>query len=228
MEPDALLLKKRLIEAAIDLWINHPDRFTVRYIAEAAEVDQETFFSVFNSKQQVLPAFYDLCVEQYEVLVTQIEGYEAFTLEERLATFIFILFDGLEEQKEFVDTTFDAYIVRDEQSTRFKQKVTQVFANVLESDDVPVTNRFVTGWALLHEFLTARFIDLVVFWMADDSPDREKTTAYIDKLVGFFAECATFKGLERGVDLVRYMASADIIDVRWVPFVGKYLHQNEG
>lgn len=227
MESDPLLLKKRIVEAAIDLSINAPERFTVKYIVEAAEVDEATFYSVFNSKHQVLPAFYNLCVEQYEALVTQIEGYEAFTLEERLATFIYILFDALEEQKEFVDATFDAYIVREEQATRFQTRITRIFADLLESDDVPVTNRVFTDWAFLHEFLTARYIGLVEFWITDESPSREKTTAYVDKLVGFFAECVTFKGVERGVDLVRYMAGADIINVRWVPVLGKYLHQNE-
>lgn len=227
MESDAFLLKKRLIEAAIDLSINQPERFTVKYIAEAAEVDEAMFYEVFNSKHQVLPAFYDLCIEQYERLVQEIEGYEAFTLEERLGTFIYVLFDSLEEQKEFVDATFERYIVWEEQTTGFRQQVTRIFASLLENDDVPVTNRVFTDWSWMHDFLTARYVALVQFWITDDSPDREKTTAFVDKLVGFFAECVTFKGVERGVDLLRYMAGAEIINVRWVPFLGKYLHHEE-
>ena len=46
--------------------------------------------------------------------------------------------------------------------------------------------------------------------------------ALTDKLVAFFAELATFRGIERGVDLAKYLVNVGIINVENIPFVGQW------
>ena len=226
MDNDVLLLKKRIIEAAINLYLNDSDRFTVDDVAEAAEVTKETFYEHFDSLSFVLPAFYVLCLAEYRTVRAAIGGYESFTLEERLSTFIYVMFDFLEEQQAFVAQTFEEYVM-DDHTARFRKEVKALFRELLDTDDVPTTNRFFTDRDLLHGFLTNQYLLLVSYWIKDESPQREKTVALADKLVAFFAELATFRGIERGVDLVKYLVNIDLIDLDNIPFVGRWFEREE-
>ncbi len=227
MDNDVLLLKKRIIEAAIDYYLNDPDRFTVEDVAEAADVTKEEFYQHFDSFAAVLPEFYVLCLAEYRTVRGAIDGYEGFTLEERLATFVFVMFDFLEEQEAFVKRTFEEYVVEDCGTSRFRKEVKALFRELLDTDDVPTTNRFFTNKALLHGFLTNQYIFLVSYWINDESAQREKTVALADKLVAFFAELATFRGIERGVDLAKYLVNVGIINVENIPFVGQWFESEE-
>ena len=225
METDALLLKKRIIEAAIDFYLNDPDRFTVEDVVEAVGITKETFYQHFDRFADVLPAFYVLCLAEYRTLRAALDGYERFTLEERLSTFIFVMFDFLEEQEAFVRRTFDEYVVRDCGTSRFRKEVKAVFRELLDTDAVPAANRFFTDQSLLHAFLARQYVFLVSYWLDDESPQREKTVALTDKLVAFFAELATFRGIERGVDLAKYLVNVGLLNVENIPFVGHWFER---
>lgn len=227
MDNDVLLLKKRIIEAAVDLYLNDPDRFTVDDVVAAAESTKDEFYEHFDRFADVLPAFYVLCLAEYRRARTAIDGYESFTLEERLATFIFVMFDFLEEQQAFVARTFEEYIVKDCGTSRFRKEVKALFRELLDTDDVPTANRFFTNQSLLHAFLTSQYLFLVSYWINDESPQCEKTVALTDKLVAFFAELATFRGIERGVDLAKYLVNVGLINIENIPFVGQWFENDE-
>ena len=227
MDNDALLLKKRIIEAAIDFYLNDPNRFTVEDVVEAAEITKDAFYEHFDSFSDVLREFYVLCLAEYRTVRAAIDGYETFTLEERLSTFVFVMFDFLDEQQAFVARTFEEYILQDCGAARFRKEVKALFRELLDTDDVPTANRFFTSQALLHAFLTSQYFFLVSYWLDDESPQREKTVALTDKLVAFFAELATFRGIERGVDLAKYLVNVGLINVENIPFVGHWFEREE-
>ena len=207
MNPDVLLLRKRIIEAALDAYLNVPERFTVEDVIEAAGVTKAEFYAQFDSLLFVPPAFYSLCLAQYRAVRATLDGYDAFTLEERLATFIFLMFDFLEEQEAFVKQTFRPYLLEHRAALRFRDDLQQTVATLLDADDIPSVNRFVTEAAWLHAALARAYLELVHFWLEDDSPQRQKTVALTDKVVAFFVELATFRGIERGVDLAKYLVN---------------------
>ena len=207
MNPDDLLLRKRIVEAALDADLYAPERFTVEDIVEAAGVTKETFYAQFDSLLFVPPSFYRLCLAQYRAVRATIDGYDAFSLEERLATFLFLMFDFLEEQEAFVQQTFRPFVLEQRTATGFREALQKTFAEILDTDDVPPVNRLATDAAWLHAALARAYLALVDFWLDDESPQREKTVALTDKLVAFFAELATFRGIERGVDLAKYLVN---------------------
>ena len=224
MDEDALALKQRIIAAAIDLYLDFPEPFSVEQIVEAAGVSTEEFYSLFEDEDAPLPAFYDLCLEQYTLLRDSIDGYEAFTLEERISTFVYIMFDLFEEQKMFVKMTFEEYVGWGGAARGFRAAVADEFGTLLDGDDVPVENRFVIGRPFFYDLLAGRYFALVRFWLDDETEQQEKSVALSDKLIGFFAELATFRGIERGVDLAKYMVEVGIL---WVPFADAWLKPEE-
>ncbi len=224
MDQDAVLLKKRIVEAAIILSRTDPDRFTVEDVVEAADTTKDEFYTLFDSFAHVLPAFYPLCIDQYRLVCEAIEGYDAFSLEERLSTFIFVLFDFLEEQFDFVTETFDDDVVHYGTGSPFRKELNALFRELLDTEDVPPVNRFFTDQKLLHTFLTHQYLFLVSYWLKDESPQREKTVALADKLVAFLVELVTFRGIERGVDLAKYLVNVGIIEIDKIPFVGTWFN----
>ena len=55
-------------------------------------------------------------------------------------------------------------------------------------------------------------------WLKDRSSDRERSTALVDRLIAFFAELVSNRGIERGLDIIRYAVEAGYLP-RW-PFAG--------
>lgn len=224
MDPD-LLQQKAIVAAAIELYLDDPGQLTAPAIAAAAGVDRADVYRYVDSSLFVLPAFYDLCIPQYRAICAAIDGYETFSLTERLATFIFVLFDVLEEQRAFVERTFEPYIVEQRMPSSFRQDVAAVFAEILDIDAIPPTNRLATDWPPLHRVLTEAYLRLVLFWLDDTSSQREQTMALVDKLVAFFVELATFQGIERGADLLKYLINIGLIDLDRIPFARRWFDE---
>ncbi|RMH67726.1 MAG: hypothetical protein D6685_03165 [Bacteroidetes bacterium] len=220
-----LLQHKTLVAAAIELYLDDPGQLTVPAIAETASVTPDVVYRYVDSSLFILPAFYDLCIPQYQAIRHAIEGYETFSLAERLATFIFVLFDLLEEQRAFVERTFEPYIIEQRMPSSFRDDVAASFAEILDTDAIPPTNRLATDWPPLHQALAHAYLRLVRFWLNDPSPQQKQTVALVDKLVAFFEELALFRGIERGVDLLKYLVNIGLIDLDRLPFTRRWFDE---
>lgn len=185
-----------------------------------AGVDDATFYAHFDAPEALFPAVYDLAVDQYHLLSTATEGYEDFTVEERLASFYYILLDALAEHRGFVQQTFDSRV---RYNSSFRSEVRAALRTILTDDRIPQPNRLVTGFWPVHEVLTEVTFALIRHWISDESADQAATTALIDRLVAFVAELVTFGGVSRGVDLAWHIVRNDALGLRRLPLVGRFL-----
>ena len=185
-----------------------------------AGVDKATFSAHFDAPEALFPAVYDLAVDQYHLLSAATEGYDDFTVEERLASFYYILLDALAEHRAFVQETFDSRVRYD---SSFRSEVRAALRTILTDDRIPQPNRLVTGFWPVHEVLTEVTFALIRHWISDESTDQAATTALIDRLVAFVAELVTFGGVSRGVDLAWHIVRNDALGLRRLPLVGRFL-----
>lgn len=218
MTPDAFAEQRQLVAAAVALVQAGETPLTRAAIVELSGQDADAFDRHFDDPGDALTAFYDLLVPQYRFLTAKTKGFDAFTLEEKLAAFHYILLDGLAEQRAFVQATFGTAMRR---HSSLRADVRAALRELLTSADVPNTNQLVTGRWPVHEVMTEVTFALVRFWLQDESPEQEATTALVDKLVAFIAELVTFGGVQRGVDLAWYLAQIDPLGLQRLPFIGR-------
>jgi AcrR family transcriptional regulator len=189
-------------------------------VCAGAGVEEATFSAHFDAPEALFPAVYDLAVDQYHLLSAATEGYDDFTVEERLASFYYILLDALAEHRAFVQETFDSRVRYD---SSFRSEVRAALRTILTDDRIPQPNRLVTGFWPVHEVLTEVTFALIRHWISDESADQAATTALIDRLVAFVAELVTFGGVSRGVDLAWHIVRNDALGLRRLPLVGRFL-----
>lgn len=216
-DPDQFAEKKHLIEAAIAVYHDDPSALTTQAICDVARTDRLTFASYFDEPEDALCAFYRIVFDQYHLLRLSTEGHDQFSFEERLATFLYILIDALSEQRAFVQATFDTSIRRE---AAFREQIRTELQRLLREDTIPTTNRFITRQGPVVTLFTEAVLRILRFWLHDDSPQQQATTALIDKLVGFTADLVTFRGVQRGADLAWYATKVDVLGLSRLPVLG--------
>jgi AcrR family transcriptional regulator len=224
VDPDTFAEKKQLVDAAIALSQEDPDRLTVANVCATAQLDEATFHTHFEDPGDLRPAFYDLVVPQYHLIRDATTGYEDFSFEERLASFVYILLDTLGEHRAFVQQTFD-HRIRYQSSLR--RDVRAALRDLFAADDVPDTTQLVTGWWPAHEVMTTVTFSVVRFWIDDDTDEQQATTALVDKLVAFTAELVTFRGVQRGTDLAWYLYQNDVLGLGRLPLIGGWFRKGD-
>ena len=215
-DPDQFAEKKRLIEAAIAVYRDTPESVTTQAICDVARMDRLTFAAYFDEPEDALRGFYRIIFTQYHLLRLSTEGYERFTFEERLATFLYILIDALGEQRAFVQDTFDSPLRR---SADVRSQICTELQRLVSNETVPDSNQYVAKQPVVLSLCTEAVMRIIRFWIHDGSPQQQATTALIDKLVGFTADVVTFRGVERGADLAWYAAKVDVLGLRHLPVV---------
>jgi len=219
VDPDTFTEQKPLADAAVAVFQSDDLPLTREAIIARSGLDAATFDRHFDTPDDALTAFYDLLVPQYRLIAASTEGFDTFSLEERLGAFHYILLDGLGEQRAFVQATFDTAVRR---RSSFRADVRAVHRTLFTSADVPNTNQLVTGLWPVHAVMTEITFALLRQWTGDDSPDQQTTTALVDKLVAFVAELVTFGGVQRGVDLAWYVVQADLLGLKRLPLIGRW------
>ncbi|MFP4228306.1 MAG: hypothetical protein ACLFTE_05705 [Salinivenus sp.] len=190
-------------------------------LANRAGLDRSVVEAHVENPDALLPAYYDLVVDQYRLLADATIDYEDFTFEERLASFFYILLDALGEQRAFVQDTFDTWVRR---RSSFRAEVRAELHGLLTDDDVvPAPNQLVTGLWPVQEVLTQVTVAVVRHWIADETDDQAATTALVDKLVSFVAELVTFGGVSSGLDLAKHLVQHDSLGLGRLPLIGRWV-----
>lgn len=207
-------LKQRIVEAAIDLYLHDHSQFTVQHICEAAGVSRSQFYRIFGSKERALAQFYPLCVVRYREIVAMMDDHAGMTLAEKLANFIYIMFDFFQEQREFVAQTFEEMRRRKGWRQKFEAEIRQTLREILESDErVAMLQRTFLLNSITYDLLVGEYLSLVRFWLEDDSENYAKTMAYTDKLVNFLSEVLEISVVDRGFDLAKFIVQNNLENI---------------
>ncbi|MEX0779088.1 MAG: hypothetical protein WD491_00040 [Balneolales bacterium] len=215
---EELQKRQRIIDSALDLYVNDPAKFTLKGIARKARLKEAEIFSFFPNKTAILKGFYSGVVPGYKEMIKEIEGFEQYDLSEKLSNFVFSSLDLLQEQRDFVEKTFDDFIARSPQKSEFQQHVEQLIEEFVSEDrSIAGSNQYLLN-SFTYNILSNEYLKLIKFWIKDESAGSEKTMVLTDKLTAFLNEVLYSAVLDKGFDLGRFLVSNQII-YPGIPFI---------
>ena len=217
--------KQRIVKAAMEIFVESPDSFTMKGISKKARVKEAEIYSFFPNKSAILKHYYVTIVPAYQGMIREIEGYKEYDLSEKLSNFVFSSLDMMQEQRDFVEKTFDELVFRASPKSGFQEHVEALVGEFMEDDPrISASNQYLLNTVAFH-LITREYFYLVKFWMKDDSTGSEKTMALTDKLTALLSEVLYSGVLDKGIDLGRFLISNRVINPKlpfWDTFVERF------
>lgn len=201
MEKEVLQMRQHLVQIAVELYLEAPQLCTVQQVAQHAGIELLEVHKLFRSQKAMLKYFYFLCGLRYQAMIAAIDGFEEFDLKEKFSNFGYVLFDLLNEQRAFVDATFEELILHSPAKTLFQRQVEEIFVAFLASESLlPGLVK-----ASLPALLSRQYLRLIHYWLHDESDEAEETLALVDRVIGFGTEALQSRMWFTGAELLRYL-----------------------
>lgn len=207
MDPEQIETRLAIAEAAVDLYIRQNGSFTVKEIAHELDMTVADIFNHFPDKRSILRFFYAGLVLRYRLMVDEIEDFDSYMLGEKLSNFAYACFDILAERKPFVDATFTKLIVRSRTKTVYEQEIEALLKEYVENDSLVSPTSAALSGRFFYSFMRRQYLELIRFWLNDQSEDYELTMELTDKLTGFVQEMMYSAVIDKGLDLARFFGS---------------------
>jgi hypothetical protein len=210
----------RAMDAAADFFVESGRAPSFEELGGLTGIDQAELHSEFGTVDGPLLQYYAGLVVRCEEAVAELQPPG---VEERVGAFCFVMLDLLEERSAFTHATFSG--LAGQLGSPFRVSVGSALGRLLDSDDVPAVNSAVLIASPVRFVTVEVFLRLLNSWLQDDSEDRERSTALLDKTVRFYGEIASNQTVNKGVDVVRYAVEADYLPR--IPFLSDWLFGEE-
>ncbi|MDZ7683081.1 MAG: hypothetical protein U5J63_15590 [Fodinibius sp.] len=199
-------MKLTLADAATDAYIKGDNRsFTIKEVARAADIDPAEVFNYFPNKDTILQFYYAGLIVQYEMMVDEIDDFDSYTLSEKFSNFAYASFDMLDEKQEFVAATFEDLILHSYGKTDFEKEIERLIGDFLGDDPRIGMGSSLVLNSYFYTFLRWQYLELVRFWLNDESEDKELTMELVDKLTNFLQELMYNAIVDKGFDLGKFL-----------------------
>jgi AcrR family transcriptional regulator len=158
---------------------------TMKAIAKAANIGEATIYNYFPTKEAILFAYYEhqlqICAERLK----SIQGFNKFTLQEQLQTFLETSLELFLPDREFVQESFKTIFYslfqqyKQLQAIRnhFFKIVNDMFAAAVEVGEIPEQ----AFQEMLFQFVWDYYIGIIIYWLNDTSEQFNNTSLLIDK-----------------------------------------------
>ncbi len=177
--------RRTLIRTAVDLITEKGyDAATMKQIAREAGIGDATIYKYFPSKEKILLAYYELCIEITLEIAQETPGWEEFTLQEKLQRLVDSLLELLLGDREFVAITRDIFgkspllMMRDNMPGQqtLKQAIVGFLDEAEQRGDIsPCDFKNLIG-GLFGDYLFA----VIAYWLKDESEEFSNTTQLVD------------------------------------------------
>lgn len=213
----------RIIHALEDL---HGRDLNVRTLCTAAKCSETEFLARFSSVDDVYRACFANYARHAADMANNLPEWAIMPVEERLASFVFILLDVLAEHEELVSNTYDKFASGyfSEFQTILRSQVT----SFLESADVSGVNKTILDNGPVRVAVADSVVRLIRLWIEDDSSEKDRSIALIDRTVSWWADIFSNPIPETTVSLIRYAVEAGYIPVKSIPFVSQWFEDDPG
>lgn len=218
METNEQSLARKIIDAALEIYIESPELFTLRKIAAKADCSVADITRIFPGKQNVLRGFYNQIPSRFKEAASEIPEYESLTLGEKFANYVYTSFDIIQEHRDFVEKTFEEMVLPNPRSP-WHIASREILREFVENDPrIPTVNLMLVR-DFTYNIWVHEYFQLIKFWLSDDSDGSERTIALVDKISALLTEAAYSGILDKGFDLAKYVFANDIWKHRVPSFV---------
>lgn len=177
--------RRHVLRTAVDLISEHGyEATTMKQIARAAGIGDATIYKYFPSKEKLLLAYYELCIEIMLEVTLETPGLEQFNLQERLQRLVDALLELLLADREFV--AISKAVVGKSPLLMLREQMPAQQALKLQ------VLRFIEEAELKQEIATCDFkgvisglfsdylFAVIVYWLRDESEEFSDTTQLVD------------------------------------------------
>jgi hypothetical protein len=92
---------------------------------------------------------------------------------------------------------------------------------------VPGINYVVVDTDVTRFVIAESIVQMIGTWLKDESSDRARATALIDRVLALLSEIMTNRVPERAVDLVRYAVEAGYLPLDRLPLIGDMFERDQ-
>ncbi|MGM0546370.1 MAG: hypothetical protein ACQEST_06570 [Bacteroidota bacterium] len=218
-DPETFETKFTISDIATDLYIQNDGDFFIKDIARQMDITPAEVFNYFPNKKAILAFYYASLVVRYELMIDEIDGFESYTIGEKLSNFAFTNFDMLREKEAFVKDTFSSYILQSYSKTSFEKEIERLLKQFLQNDERIAVSSTLALNSYSYAFLKRQYLELLRFWLNDTSENKELTMELTDKVTGVLQELLYNPVLDKGLDLLKFMNANKKTFVHNIPIV---------
>lgn len=218
-DPEVFEIKYQIADIATDLYVAGNGTFTLKAVAREVGLTVGEIFNYFPNKQAILEFYYASFIIRYELMTDEIEGFENYTVSEKLSNLFFASFDMLQEKRAFVDDTFGNLIIKSYRTTDFEKEVKRLMRKLLQDDPRLSESSLLFLNRYFYGCLQQMYLRLIQFWMKDESPDQELTMELVDKTTTFIEELLYNRIADKGFELGKFIYANQKAFLRQIPFV---------
>lgn len=204
-DADTFELKFQIADVATDLYIENDGGFLIKEIATEVDIDPAEVFNYFPNKKSILRFYYASLIIRYEIMISEIDDFDSYTISEKLSNIAFASFDMLQEKAPFVEETFESMICNSFTKTDFEKEVERICKMFIENDPrIAMSSTFITN-SYFYTFLRQQHTGLIRFWLNDTSEDKELSMELTDKLTNILQELLYNAILDKSFDLAKFL-----------------------
>ena len=218
-DPETFEMKFAMADVATDLYIQGDGRFYIKDIAKEVDITPAEVFNYFPNKKSILEFYYASLIIRYEMMINEIDGFNSYTLSEKLSNFAFTSFDMLQEKEAFVEATLSDYVLNSFTKTDFEKELERIIKQFLQNDDhISISSTLVLN-SYSYAFLRRQFLELLRFWINDTSEDKELSMELTDKATAVLEELMYNPVIDKSFDLAKFIHANRKAFINNIPIV---------
>lgn len=218
-DPETFEMKFAMADVATDLYIQGDGRFYIKDIAKEVDITPAEVFNYFPNKKSILEFYYASLIIRYEMMINEIDGFNSYTLSEKLSNFAFTSFDMLQEKETFVKATLSDYVLNSFSKTDFEKELERIIKQFLQNDDhISISSTLVLN-SYSYAFLRRQFLELLRFWINDTSEDKELSMELTDKATAVLEELMYNPVIDKSFDLAKFIHANRKAFINNIPIV---------
>lgn len=198
---------------------------SVSDICTKAGCKEEEFYERYDS----LADAYSKCFTHFAGEATaqceSLPDWQEMRVEERIASFIFILLDVFTPHMDFVSETFE--VAAAGYFSPFQSSLRSELSTLLVSNDVSGVSKVLFDNKPWRFVIAEWIVQLIGAWIKDDSKDKVRSVALIDRSVNLWSEIFSSPIPDRTVDLVRYSIESGYLPLKNWPFFKQWFDTEE-
>lgn len=195
--------KIQIAEAACKRYVEN-QRFTIRSLAEVLKMESKEIFEHFPNRRAILEYYYTAQFLKYKEGLKDIDGYDSFSVSEKLSNLALVLLDRFEEQREFVLMTYKNRVVCSGRSTEFESLIQEEIRHIIGSDEKICSSGQMLNGTLSSKAVLLHFHGLVKYWMNDSSAGNQKTMELVDKWTALAESILYTNVADKAADLAKF------------------------
>jgi hypothetical protein len=189
---------------AANFYIDNPD-FTMKELATHFDIPVSDLYKLFPNRNSVLKYYYTVQFRNVLEITQNIDGYQNFSLAEKLSTIAYTLIDLLLEDREFVDQTFTNLICKSHSKTDFEKELDYYLKTTFNNDQRISASASIIMNSWFYSIIRKHYMWLITYWLNDESNGFENTMAITDKWTSLLQELLYNSIIDKSLDLTKFM-----------------------